>query len=183
MQAGAGVTEMLGLDNTDNETNQNTCVVVTQQQDEQPFSGHPELNNTQNAFCLPRQLAFAVDFILSLCCAAKLFSQGTESSVAAGEASAQDGLCAVTCGPVTILRCSAGSPCYSHLPKPVLGKAMAMAGQRTSQPQSCSCARKGITVSAFSCKLLSVGWSWGSPFVGPLVSPSKDLSHFFGYQA
>lgn len=131
MQAGAGVTEILGLDNTDNGINQNTCIVVTQQQDEQPSSGHPELKNPQNAFCLPGQLA--VDFILSLCCAAELFSQGPVSSGAAVQVSAQDELCALTYGPVTILRCSAGSPCHSHLTKPVLSKAMAMPGQRTSQ--------------------------------------------------
>lgn len=47
MQADAGVTEVLGLDSTDNGTNQNTCVVVTQQQDEQLSSGHghSEFNN------------------------------------------------------------------------------------------------------------------------------------------
>lgn len=52
MQADAGVTEILGLDNTDNGTNQNMCVVATQQQDEQPSSEYPKLNSPQNAFCL-----------------------------------------------------------------------------------------------------------------------------------
>lgn len=92
VQADAGVTEMFRLGNSDNGTNQNMCVVVTQQQNEQPSSGHPEFNNTQNAFCLPGQLACAVDFIWRLCCAAKLCSQGPVSSVAAGEANAQGGL-------------------------------------------------------------------------------------------
>lgn len=45
MQADSGVTEMLGLDSTANGTNQNMCVVVTQQQDAQPSSGCPEFNN------------------------------------------------------------------------------------------------------------------------------------------
>lgn len=46
VQADAGVTEMLRLGNTDNGTNQNMCVMVTQQQIEQPSSGHHEFNNT-----------------------------------------------------------------------------------------------------------------------------------------
>lgn len=49
-----------------------------------------------------------------------------------------------------------------------------------ASPQGCSHAGKGTTLSAFSCKFLSVGQAWRSPFVGssPSVGPSKDPSPF-----
>ncbi|KAF2977095.1 hypothetical protein EK904_007880 [Melospiza melodia maxima] len=84
----------------------------------------------------------------------------------------EDELYAVIYGPVTILRCSAGAP-VTYLTKPVLGTAMAMPGQRTSQLQSCSRGRKGID-NIISCKPLSVRQSQRSPFVGPL---SQGFAH------